>query len=234
MIVSTPWLDALRAHIDAVQKGGSEEDVHQLRVSTRRLSSWLKLGRIKILRSDLRWLRGAGGAVRDMDVVLAQEPPSGLAAWLRTERTRRFQQLMQVVDAPRTGALLSALAHVAPVEEARARDAIPRLARAVLDQGEQLQLSPNDVEGFHRLRRSVRGLRYALEWLQEKTGQFKQFQDVTGTAADLSVALLLLDVYPDAADLTDYRSQLEQDFAARRIDAVTAWPGLREVVAAVA
>jgi CHAD domain-containing protein len=234
MIVSTPWLDALRAQIVAVQQGGSEEDVHQLRVSTRRLSSWLKLGRIKILRSDLRWVRAAGGAVRDLDVVLAQRPPAPLADWLMAERSRCFQQLLQVVGAPRTAALLSALTHVAPVEEARARETIGRLARAVLDLGEKLQVAPNDVEGFHRLRRSVRALRYALEWLQEKTGAFKQFQDITGTAADLSVALLLLDVYPDAADLSEYRSQLEQDFAARRIDAVTSWPALREVVAAVA
>ncbi len=234
MIVSTPWLDALRAHIAAVQQGGAEEEVHQLRVSTRRLASWLKLGRIRILRSDLRWLRGAGGAVRDLDVVLAQKPPEALGAWMTGERTRRFQQLVQVLDAPRTAALLAALSNVPPVEEARARLAIPRLARSVIDQGEELQLAPNDVEGFHRLRRSVRGLRYALEWLQEKTGAFKEFQDITGHAADLSVALLLLDVYPEAADLAEYRSRLEQEFAARRIDAVTAWPGLREVVAAVA
>ena len=234
MIVSTPWLDALRAHIAAVQKGGSDEDVHQLRVLTRRLSSWLKLGRIKILRSDLRWLRAAGGAVRDLDVVVAHQPPAPLAEWLVAERSRRFQQLLRVVGAPRTAALLSALAHMAPVEEARAREAIPGLAGAVLGLGEQLQRAPNDVEAFHSLRRSVRGLRYALEWLQEKTGAFKEFQDITGKAADLSVALLLLDVYPDADDLSEYRSQLEQDFSARRIDAVTAWPGLREVVASVA
>jgi len=234
MILSTPWLDALRAHIAAVHKDGAEEEVHQLRVATRRLTSWLKLGRVRILRSDLRWLRAAGGSVRDLDVMLAQEPPAPMAAWLKAERTRRFQELLRALDSPRTGALLEALAHVVPVEEARARQAIPKLARRVLDQGEALQLSPNDVEGFHSLRRSVRGLRYGLEWLQEKTGAFKEFQDITGRAADLSVALLLLDVYPDAADLADYRDTLDREFAARRIDAVTAWPGLREVVAAMA
>jgi CHAD domain-containing protein len=220
MIVSTPWLDALRAHITAVQNGGSEEDVHQLRVATRRLASWLKLARVRILRSDLRWVRAAGGSVRDLDVMIAQQPPELLAEWLTGERTRRFEHLLEVV--------------VAPIEETRARESVPRLARRVLDLGDQLQIAPNDVETFHGLRRSVRGLRYALEWLQEKTGTFKEFQDVSGRAADLSVALLLLDVYPQAALMVDYRRQLDEEFAARRIEAVGAWPGLRDVVAALA
>jgi CHAD domain-containing protein len=234
MILSTPWLDALRAHINAVQNGGSEEDVHQLRVATRRLASWLKLARIRILRSDLRWMRAAGGSVRDLDVMLAQEPPAPMAEWLSGERSRRFDHLLGVVAAPRTDALLSALAHVAPIEEARARQSVPRLARRVLDLGEQLQIAPNDIDAFHRLRRSVRGLRYALEWLQEKTGTFKEFQDLSGRAADLSVALLLLDVYPEASTLTDYRRQLDEEFATRRIESVAAWPGLRQLVETLA
>ena len=174
--------------------------------------------------------------MRDLDVVLGPAAtPRRWAEWLVAERSRRFQQLLQVAGAPRTRrAPVRPSAHMAPVEEARAREAIPRLAGAVLGLGEQLQRAPNDVEAFHSLRRSVRGLRYALEWLQEKTGAFKEFQDITGRAADLSVALLLLDVYPDAGGLSEYRTQLEQDFSARRIDAVTAWPGLREVVASVA
>jgi CHAD domain-containing protein len=234
MIVPTPWLDALRGHITAVQNGGSEEDVHQLRVATRRLASWLKLARIRILRSDLRWVRAAGGSVRDLDVMIGQQPPEPLAEWLVDERARRFEHLLGVVAAPRTGALLSALAHVAPIEETRARQSVPRLARRVLDQGDQLQIAPNDIDMFHGLRRSVRNLRYALEWLQEKTGTFKEFQDVSGRAADLSLALLLLDVYPEAAMLADYRRHLDEEFATRRLEAVGAWPNLRQLVATLA
>lgn len=234
MITATPWLDGLQARIAAIQDGGGEDDVHQLRVATRRLSSWLKLGRTRILRSDLRWLRAAGGGVRDLDVVLAQTPPEPLAAWLRQERDRRHDNLLQIVGAPRTAALCAALAHVAPVDDEKAREALPRLARRVLEQGEALQLAPNDVEGFHALRRSVRSLRYALEWLQEKTGAFKEFQDLSGRGADLSVALLLIDAYPQAAALPDYRRGLEEEFATRRIESVGAWPGLREVVEAFA
>jgi CHAD domain-containing protein len=234
MIIATPWLDALRVHITSVQNGGAEEDVHQLRVATRRLASWLKLGRMRILRSDLRWLRAAGGIVRDLDVVLGQSPPAQLAEWLSGERTRSFDALIQTLAAPRTGALLGALALIGPVEEKRARQAIRRLARSVLEQGAALELAPNDIVGFHQLRRSVRGLRYALEWLQEKAGSFKEFQDVSGRAADLSVTLLLLDSYPDASDLADYRRKLDEEFLARRIESVAAWPGIRQVVAELA
>jgi len=229
MIPSTTWLDSLKAYLAAAHEGG-EEDVHQLRVATRRLSSWLKLARMRILRSDLRWLRAAGGGVRDIDVVLAQAPPEPLVVWLRRERATRLAHLFRVVAAPRTDALCVALGLLAPVDEGRARQVVPRLARRVLEVGGQLQLAPNDVESFHQLRRSVRGLRYALEWFDEKTGAFKEFQDISGRAADLSVALLLLDAYPDAAELADHRRQLEEEFAARRLEAVDAWPRLRETV----
>jgi len=234
MIVPTPWLDALRVHITAVQNGGAEEDVHQLRVATRRLASWLKLGRMRILRSDLRWLRAAGGVVRDLDVVIALNPPARLAAWLSGERARHFEGLVQALAAPRTEAILGALSLIGPVEDSRARQTIRRLARGVLELGAELEQAPNDIVGFHQLRRSVRGLRYALEWLHEKTGAFKDFQDVSGRAADLSVTLILLDTYPDAAALGEYRRGLDDEFLARRIDSVAAWPALREVVAALA
>jgi CHAD domain-containing protein len=234
MISPATWLDALQSHLGAVQNGASEDEVHQLRVATRRLSSWLKLGRMRILRSDLRWLRTAGGGVRDVDVLLGQAPPEPMADWLREERARRLVELLRVALAPRTEALCAAFAHVAPIEEARARETVPRLARRALEQGDELTLAPNDVERFHQLRRSVRVLRYALEWLEEKTGAFKQFQDLSGRGADLSVALLLLDAYPESAELVDYRVQLDRDFTASRIESVGAWPGLRDAVAAFA
>jgi CHAD domain-containing protein len=234
MITATTWLDTLRARIAALENGGAEEDVHQLRVATRRLSTWLKLARMRVLRSDLRWLRAAGGAVRDVDVVLATTPPEPMAAWLHGERTRRLAALTEVLAAPRTAALCDALSHIAPIDEARARQALPRMASHILEAGDALQLAPNDIEVFHHLRRAVRGLRYALEWLEDKTGEFKQFQDLSGSAADLSVALLLLDAYPDAAELVEHRRRLEEEFSARRMEAVGAWPALRPVVEAVA
>jgi len=234
MIVATPWLDALRTHLAAVQKGGGEDDVHQLRVATRRIASWLRLGRVRILRADLRRVRAAGGEVRDVDVMMAQSPPEPLAGWLHGERARRHDSLLKIAAAPRTAAMCDALALLAPIDESRARESVPRLARRALDSGDALQLAPNDVECFHRLRRSVRGLRYALEWLEEKTGAFKEFQDLSGSGADLSVALLLLDAFPDAAALADYRRRLEEEFAARRIESVGAWPGLRQVIEAFA
>jgi CHAD domain-containing protein len=234
MIPSTPWLDALEARIAAVQDGAGEEDVHQLRVATRRLSSWLKLGRMRVLRSDLRWLRAAGGGVRDLDVLLAGGPPDGMGPWLASERERRAAHLLEVIRSPRAEALCAALAHIPPIDRDRARQGIPRLAAPALEQGDRLQLAPGDVEAFHRMRRSVRGLRYALEWLDQETRPLKEFQDLSGRAADLSLALLVIDQYPDAAGLADQRRELEETFAARRLEVVAAWPGLRREIEALA
>ena len=80
----------------------------------------------------------------------------------------------------------------------------------------------------------MRRVRYALEWLEEKTGAFKQFQDQSGAAADLSVELLLLDASPEASALVEHRRRLEEEFAARRLEAVGAWPALRSAVEAIA
>ena len=229
MIPATPWLEALDAHLAAAPRG-DQEDVHQLRVATRRLTSWLKLARLRVLRSDLRWLRAAGGRVRDVDVVLGQDPPDSMARWLRAERDDRVTDLRAALHSPRVDALRLALGLLPPVEPDRARRVLPRLARRALFLGDELQRAPNDVEGFHALRRSVRNLRYALEWLDEKTGGFKEFQDVSGRAADLSSALLLLDACPDAEALTSHRHLLDEEFAARRLDAVATWPSLRETI----
>jgi CHAD domain-containing protein len=127
-------------------------------------------------------------------------------------------------------ALRLALGLLPPVDPDRARRVLPRLARRALALGDELQRAPNDVEGFHALRRSVRNLRYAVEWLDEKTGGFKEFQDVSGRAADLSSALLLLDACPDAEALTSHRHLLDEEFTARRLDAVATWPSLRQMI----
>lgn len=229
MIPATPWLEALDAHLAASSRG-DPEDVHQLRVATRRLTSWLKLARRRVLRSDLRWLRAAAGRVRDIDVVLGQDPPDSMARWLRGERDDRLIDLRDALVSPRVEALRVALGLLPPVDPDRARRVLPRLARRALSLGDELQGAPNDVEGFHALRRAVRSLRYALEWMGDKTGGFKEFQDVSGRAADLSSALLLLDACPDAEALTDHRHLLDEEFAARRLDAVATWPSLRETI----
>lgn len=233
MIEATPWLSKLRDLMAASAERGEPEDVHDLRVASRRLSSWLKLGRFAPLRDDLTWLRDTAGAVRDPDVVLAMEPEAPFAKWLAQLRSARHSDLRTALGSERVSALLIALESLPGIERRLARRSVPRLAARALDRGRDFEASPEDPERFHALRRSVRSLRYALEWLEEKTGAFRDFQEVSGLAADQNLALRLLDLYP-GPPLVARRTRIETEYAAERAHALEAWPALRERVTVLA
>ena len=84
----TSWLDALRAalgeqydrllaHDPGTRLGADPEDLHQMRVATRRARAFLRAARPVLdrewaggLLSELRWLGSALGPARDLDVLL--------------------------------------------------------------------------------------------------------------------------------------------------------------------
>jgi CHAD domain-containing protein len=230
MIEATPWLSRLRDHMTAVTARAEPEDIHDLRVATRRLASWLRLAGIAPLRDDLRWLRHAAGAVRDPDVVLTMKPDAAFGRWLRQLRSARHQDLCAALASERVSALLLALDSLPAIDRRLARRSVPRLARRALDRGRALELQPDDTERFHALRRGVRSLRYALEWMGEKTGTFREFQDTSGVAADQELTLRLLDLYPGPA-LPARRARIEAELVAGRAHTLEAWPALRDRVA---
>ncbi len=228
MIEVKRWLGELESRLEALRESGVPEDVHQLRVATRRLAAWLRLGRHHALRDDLRWLRRVAGAVRDIDVVLEIEGDPTWSRWLRSERRVRRQALQIAIDAERTAGLLLALHSLPPVPTATARARLSRLAGRALEAGEALEAEPENVERFHALRRKVRVLRYGLEWLDEKSGAFREFQEVSGLAADRALSLRLLAIYPQVDELAARKNQLETEYADRRHAALAVWPALRE------
>jgi CHAD domain-containing protein len=233
MIEATPWLSALRDHMAASADRGDPEDIHDLRVATRRLNAWLKLGRIHPLQDDLAWLRDAAGAVRDPDVVLVMKPEAAFARWLGQLRSARHQDLRTALTSERARALVLALESMAGIERRLARRSVPRLAKHALERGREFEAKPDDPERFHALRRAVRSLRYALEWLDQKTGAFRNFQEVSGLAADQALAQRMLDLYPGPA-LTARRARVDAEYHAGRAHALEAWPELRERVAKIA
>ncbi|HUS66716.1 MAG TPA: CHAD domain-containing protein [Kofleriaceae bacterium] len=230
MIEATPWLSKLRDHMAAATDRGEPEDLHDLRVATRRLASWLKLGQLAPLRDDLRWLRHAAGAVRDPDVVLDMQPEAAFARWLRQLRNARHIDLRAALGSERVTALLAALESLPDLDRRLARRAVPHLARRALERGRQLELEPDQLDRFHALRRAVRSLRYGLEWLDEKSGALRDFQETSGLAADQAVALRLLDLYP-GAPLPARRARVETELTAARAQALEAWPALRDRIA---
>ena len=229
-IAPTHWLNELEARVVAARERPGPAEVHQVRVATRRLSTWLRLAGVHVLRDDLRWLRRAAGVVRDIDVVLDLEGDPSWSRWLRSERRVQQQALATALGSERCGALLSALATVPATPRQLARDRLARLADKALAAGDELQAAPDDPERFHLLRRKVRVVRYGLEWLGEKTGAFREFQDISGLAADRALSLRLLATYPAAPTLATRRAELEADYADRRRAALDAWGALRERV----
>ena len=231
MIHPEPWRSGLRNQLEAARAADDPEVVHELRVATRRLSSWLRLARIRVLRDDLAWLRGAAGAVRDADVVIAMDLDPALTAWLREERIARRGALAAAIASERTDALLVALDGLPGLSRAEARAGVARLARRALARGRALEERPDEVEAFHALRRAVRSLRYGLEWVGDKTKAFRAFQDVSGAAADRALALRTIELAPEPERLAGRRAALEREFAEHRAATLAAWRDLRESIA---
>ena len=162
------------------------EDVHQARVATRRLRSNLKTFRslldpvwVKHVRSDLKWLGSALGALRDADVLAdnLREAPPQLLRELANERASAARHLETVLGSDQYFNLLDRL-HVATrtppfalgngdhSEEAAARRVLPTLVgsrwQAVRRQVRKSGPDPTDRD-LHRIRIKAKQLRYAAE-----------------------------------------------------------------------
>jgi CHAD domain-containing protein len=234
MIPLTPWLDHLKQHVPIAAEGADPEGAHQLRVACRRLDVWLEMRGARVLRDDLRWLRGRAGQVRDLDVLLAGEPPQGWAVWLGAKRRRARRELVLALKSLRLDALLLALSLLPPLDDARARGALAPIARRAIELGDRFEHDPHDTDAMHRLRRSLRVLRYALEWIDEPTDEVREAQETFGEAADLSVALELMGSYPRPAELADERARAEEALARCRRRSLDAWRRLRGGVKSIA
>ncbi|MGZ8783123.1 MAG: CHAD domain-containing protein [Gaiellaceae bacterium] len=199
------------AHDPGTRLGTDPEELHQQRVATRRLRAFLRAGRELLdpaaaepLRQELRWIGGALGPVRDLDVLIErlQTEVSSLGGdeaggrkLVRTlERSRRSARrlLLAALDSSRYFALLDALerpfATVAnePTLAAIHADEHARLRKAIS------RLRPESPDGeLHAARIKVKRARYAAEL--EGDGEYvraaKRLQDVLGEHQDAVVAI---------------------------------------------
>jgi inorganic triphosphatase YgiF len=182
--------------------GGDEpESVHDMRVAIRRLRTALRLGKAALLDNqraalarELRWLGGELGALRDLDVQLANAdwhrrrldadargPLDGFRRALRRQRQAARAALHTALGGPRQTRLLLAIERAAtpprrpPTGEAAeaitaaGRRAIKRAARKILERGNAVGELPSTQE-LHDLRIRAKRLRYVLEALQPITG----------------------------------------------------------------
>ncbi len=123
----------IRKHEDGSRRGGDIEDVHKMRVATRRVRAYLKAARPALdriatdrIRGDVRELAGTLGVIRDHDVMIDRlhseagrlgDPDTGalehLVSRLETERIAGRDQLVSELDDPSYGALLVELEEAA-------------------------------------------------------------------------------------------------------------------------
>ena len=186
----------IKAHEDGSRRGGDIEDVHKMRVATRRVRAYLKAARPALdrtatdrIRGDVRELAGTLGVIRDHDVMIDRlhteagklgDPDTGalehLVNRLETERIRGRDQLVSELDDPSYGALLTELEEAAaqpPVADPwadlheLAADEWWTLEKAHRKLHKKFGKNPPDDE-LHELRIYGKRARYAAELLHEK------------------------------------------------------------------
>jgi CHAD domain-containing protein len=183
----------LLAHDPGVRLGADDEDVHQMRVATRRARAFLRVGRpflathwAEDLRAELGWLGSTLGPVRDLDVLLArlradlaalgaEETLASLVVSLERERESARKAGIAALEDERYLRLLDRLeaaGEPSPAAEAAADSLasgwsreLKRLRRTFA----RLGADPTDAE-LHRARIRVKRARYAAELAQHELG----------------------------------------------------------------
>ena len=188
---------AMLAHEPGTRLGDDIEELHDMRVATRRLRAALALFSDALpasstqLREELGWVGGALGAVRDFDVQLEQldewltalpeadgQPLEVLRALLETERTVARTEMLDVLDSRRYQAFVQRFGRQLRSVRTRrsgptalpARAAAPDLIESRFRRFRKAarRIGPHsDSAEYHRLRIRGKRLRYALEFLAD-------------------------------------------------------------------
>jgi len=228
-MVEMPAIDVLRELLDrqlqaiahsqaGVRDGTDPEELHRFRVATRRSRALIRASRplirdqLAALDRELRWLGGASGPTRDLDVLIEHvrglledlEPDQAgarlIIAGLERERLVEREALLRAIDSDRFRELLvrfeDALEALVPFDD---EVGLRRLAERELERlraaCEGLGPSPPDDE-FHAVRIKAKHARYAAELAARAEGRplkslldaLRDMQDTIGAHQDALVA----------------------------------------------
>lgn len=241
-------------HDPGTRLGSDPEDLHQLRVATRRLRAFLRVGRPLLdvawaedLRAELGWLGRVLGPVRDLDVLIERleteiaglgddaDAATGLLVELDAERATGRQAIVDALSSDRYLALLDRLEHASDPELSGDDVSLARVWRGEWKRtrkafAELGPLTPDD--DLHAARIRVKRARYAAELAEHELGKrgaafvgaAKRLQDVLGEHQDASVAEERIRSWADAVGNGVAAGRLVELERARKVDARAAWP----------
>jgi CHAD domain-containing protein len=244
----------LLAHDPGTRLGTDPEDLHQMRIATRRARAFLRAARPLLgrdwaegLRAELGWLASELGPARDLDVLLEHvrgevaelgasgESLAGLVAALEDEHERARTAVLTALGDDRYFRLLDRLEHSEPVVVAEAESLtdlwwreFKRTRRAF----ERLDARSSDGE-LHAARIRVKRARYAAELAAHELGRpgerfvgaAKRLQDVLGEHQDAAVAEERIVAWAnEAPELREAVEPLLERERKRRRKARAEWP----------
>jgi len=244
----------LLAHDPGTRLGTDPEDLHQMRVATRRARAFLRAARPLLdqewsepLREELGWLGSALGDARDLDVLLEhvrgevaeleddREQLASLVSALEEEHERARAAVVEALDDDRYFALLDRLEHAEP-KVASDDDSLGELwwkelkrTRKAFD---KLGTKSSDEE-LHAARIKVKRARYAAELAAQELGKpgerflsaAKKLQDVLGEHQDAAVAQKRIVAWAEAAPgRAEAAERMLEREGARREAAREDWP----------
>jgi CHAD domain-containing protein len=208
----------LLAHDPGTRLGADPEDLHQMRVATRRARAYLRAAKPLLvpewaqeLRDELGWLGSELGAARDLDVLLEHvreevaalgdegEKLGGLVSALERDHAAARSAVVAALSDVRYFALLDRLEGLEPALDPDADSTFARLwwkefkrtRKAFGDLG-----SSSTDEELHASRIRAKRARYAAELAEHELGKpgkkfvdaAKELQDVLGEHQDAAVA----------------------------------------------
>jgi len=223
-IALDPWLDHLIRHLPVAKEGHDPAGVHQVRVAARWLRVWLRLAGMRVLEDDLAWLVRAAGEVRDLEVLLQQpDLPKAFRSWATSRLEEARTAFVPLLDSPRLVGLLQALSHLPPLDEEAVKARLKRFVRQAKRKAEEW-LNQDSIESLHALRRALRRLRYAREWLGLDSRAIKALQETFGQVGDLAFTLRYLgDFEAQGGQVPVYKERLEKRLGRALEAARVAW-----------
>jgi CHAD domain-containing protein len=216
-----PLIDDLNKSAQSIVEASSEEGIHLIRVTLRKIRAWVGLcqsqlntEQIASIKTSVRWISDITGPARDADVQLAKSSSNDSKLPKFTKAKLRKQQIESyafIIKELRTDkfteftSLLVSIAQKIDLDDTLSSDdinaRIVKLAKKSLKLGNGLHAGSSDEE-FHTVRKRLKKLRYTLGFQMKinsdkkliKTERaLKQIQEYLGDFQDLSVLAKELD-----------------------------------------